>query len=333
MNSVTKDLKKIFKDEHIYSMDDENNPYVIKELISTNCYILNALMCEGDILGGIVKGKRISLAGPSSTGKSLLTAYIAKNYLENVPGAELIAFETEGASFYDMMESIGIDKKRVTILPVNSVEKFRIFVTKILEHIKEEEKSRLNKISLEQKKLNALKKLKTNKEKNADKIQTVQNSIQEIGPKKEYIFLLDSLGMLATNKEINDALSGSTKADMTRAKIIRSIFRIISMDLFTTQTPFLIVNHSYECIDGEQNIIMFDNTIKNVKDINIYDKVKTINGIQKIINTVSHEIDSYIELELEDNKIIKCTPNHKFLINGNWISAIDINKNDELDEL
>jgi hypothetical protein len=56
---------------------------------------------------------------------------------------------------------------------------------------------------------------------------------------------LDSLGMLATTKEIDDAISGNTAADMTRAKSIRSLFRIITSDLTGLQIPFIFTNHTY----------------------------------------------------------------------------------------
>jgi hypothetical protein len=56
---------------------------------------------------------------------------------------------------------------------------------------------------------------------------------------------LDSLGMLATTKEIDDAQSGNTAADMTRAKMVRSLFRIITSDLTGLGIPFLFTNHTY----------------------------------------------------------------------------------------
>jgi hypothetical protein len=56
---------------------------------------------------------------------------------------------------------------------------------------------------------------------------------------------LDSLGMLATTKEIEDAQSGNTAADMTRAKMVRSLFRIITSDLTGLGIPFLFTNHTY----------------------------------------------------------------------------------------
>jgi archaellum biogenesis ATPase FlaH len=168
-SDITKNLKKILKGEDVFAMDDEKNPYTITEFIDTGCYILNACIGNGDIFSGMPKGKRVAFAGPSSTGKSLLTAHVAKSYLKEVEGSHLVAFETEGASFYDMMKSIDIDAGRVTIVPTSTVEKFRTSITKLLDAIKEERKK---------------------------------------GIHNEYIFLLDSLGMLATEKETGDALDG-----------------------------------------------------------------------------------------------------------------------------
>ena len=56
---------------------------------------------------------------------------------------------------------------------------------------------------------------------------------------------LDSLGNLASQKEIDDALSGSDKADMTRAKTIKSLFRILGTQLAECKIPFVFTNHTY----------------------------------------------------------------------------------------
>ena len=51
---------------------------------------------------------------------------------------------------------------------------------------------------------------------------------------------------LITAKEIEDAASGSGKADMTRAKILKSIFRIIMTPLADLKIPFIFTNHTYQ---------------------------------------------------------------------------------------
>ena len=76
------------------------------------------------------------------------------------------------------------------------------------------------------------------------------NAIKEENQIGKYMFILDSLGMLASEKEIEDAKSGKITRDMTRAQIIRSLFRTITLDLALLQIPFLIVSHSYENINN-----------------------------------------------------------------------------------
>ena len=61
--------------------------------------------------------------------------------------------------------------------------------------------------------------------------------------------VLDSAGNLATQKEIDDAKTGSSKADMTRAKLLKSTFRIIMTQFGICKIPFLFSNHTYQTQD------------------------------------------------------------------------------------
>ena len=63
------------------------------------------------------------------------------------------------------------------------------------------------------------------------------------------MIILDSAGNLATAKEIDDARTGSEKSDMTRSKILKSIFRIIMTPLADLKIPFLFTNHTYQTQD------------------------------------------------------------------------------------
>ena len=63
------------------------------------------------------------------------------------------------------------------------------------------------------------------------------------------LIALDSAGNLATQKEIDDAKSGSDKADMTRAKLLKSAFRILMTKLGICKIPFLFTNHTYQTQD------------------------------------------------------------------------------------
>jgi hypothetical protein len=60
------------------------------------------------------------------------------------------------------------------------------------------------------------------------------------------IALIDSLGMLASRKETEDAIEGSSAADMTRAKAIKSLFRLITPQAVIKNIPIVVVNHVYQ---------------------------------------------------------------------------------------
>ena len=58
--------------------------------------------------------------------------------------------------------------------------------------------------------------------------------------------VIDSIGNLASKKEIDDSLDGKTVADMTRAKGIKSLFRMITPHLTIKDIPLVVVNHTYK---------------------------------------------------------------------------------------
>ena len=69
------------------------------------------------------------------------------------------------------------------------------------------------------------------------------------GEVPKLMIILDSAGNLATAKEIADAASGSDKSDMTRSKVLKSIFRIIMTPLADLKIPFIFTNHTYRTQD------------------------------------------------------------------------------------
>ncbi len=61
-----------------------------------------------------------------------------------------------------------------------------------------------------------------------------------------FIIVVDSIGNAASKKELEDALSGSDKADMTRSKVIKSFFRLATPALNIKNIPMNVVNHTYQ---------------------------------------------------------------------------------------
>jgi len=60
------------------------------------------------------------------------------------------------------------------------------------------------------------------------------------------IIIVDSVGNLASKKEVEDALEGKSVADMTRAKQLKSLFRMVTPHLTIKDIPMIVVNHTYK---------------------------------------------------------------------------------------
>jgi RecA/RadA recombinase len=71
--------------------------------------------------------------------------------------------------------------------------------------------------------------------------------IKENAPNEKFIFILDSLGALSSQKEIDDALLEKTAIDMgTKAKVIKAMFRMLTIKCNTLRIPLLFTNHIYD---------------------------------------------------------------------------------------
>lgn len=62
----------------------------------------------------------------------------------------------------------------------------------------------------------------------------------------ELMIVIDSVGNLASIKEVQDALDGKTVADMSRAKALKSVFRMVTPHLTLKKIPMVVVNHTYK---------------------------------------------------------------------------------------
>jgi RecA/RadA recombinase len=63
------------------------------------------------------------------------------------------------------------------------------------------------------------------------------------------IIVIDSIGNLASKKEVEDALEGKSAADMSRAKQIKSLFRMVTPHLTLKDIPMVVVNHTYKTLE------------------------------------------------------------------------------------
>lgn len=74
----------------------------------------------------------------------------------------------------------------------------------------------------------------------------IVNQMNGIARGDRLIIFIDSIGNLASRKEVDDALDGKTTADMTRAKQLKSLFRIVTPHLVLKNVYLVAINHTYK---------------------------------------------------------------------------------------
>jgi RecA/RadA recombinase len=163
---------------------------------------------SGSLFGGIPNTRSVALSGESGVGKSFLCLNIAREAQKM--GYYIIYCDSESAIDEDIARKFGLDPEKIRYQPVNTIKTLKSFCANLYDQLKE----------------------KKDKGYETPKI----------------MMIVDSIGNLATEKERNDALSGSDKKDMTRAGDIRSLFRIITTDLAELKIPLVFTNHSYTSV-------------------------------------------------------------------------------------
>ena len=74
----------------------------------------------------------------------------------------------------------------------------------------------------------------------------IMKQLEGIDKKDRVVILVDSIGNLASKKEVEDALDQKSVADMSRAKQIKSLFRMVTPHLTLKDIPMVVVNHTYK---------------------------------------------------------------------------------------
>ena len=175
--------------------------------VDTGSYIFNAVV-SGSLFGGIPSNKVTALAGESSTGKTFFALSVVRNFLDNNSNGGVIYFESESALSKDIIESRGIDSKRMVIFPVATIEEFRTQAVRIVDKYMKEPKEE----------------------------------------RQPLMFVLDSLGMLSTSKEMEDISNDKQVRDMTKSQLIKGAFRVLTLKLGQAGIPMIVTNHTYDVI-------------------------------------------------------------------------------------
>ena len=163
-------------------------------------------LVSGSIFGGVSGNKITAIAGETSTGKTFFSLAVVKNFLINNPTGYCLYFDTEAAITKSLLEGRGIDTTRLVVVNVVTIEDFRNKTLKAVDMY-----------------------LKKSKDE-----------------RRPCMFVLDSLGMLSTNKEITDTLAEKDTRDMTKAQLIKGAFRMLTLKLGQANIPMIVTNHTYD---------------------------------------------------------------------------------------
>ena len=165
-------------------------------------------LVSGSIFGGVSGNKITAIAGESSTGKTFFSLAVVKNFLDTHPDGYCLYFDTEAAVSKTLLRSRGLDINRIVVVNVVTIEEFRSKALKAVD------------LYLKKKE----------------------------GERKPCVFVLDSLGMLSTEKEIQDALDDKQVRDMTKSQLIKGAFRMLTLKLGQAKIPMIVTNHTYDVV-------------------------------------------------------------------------------------
>ena len=165
-------------------------------------------LISGSIFGGASRNRITAIAGESSTGKTFFSLAVVKNFLDTHPDGYCLYFDTEAAVNKGLLESRGLDLNRIVVVNVVTIEEFRSKALRAVDIY-------------------------------------LKKSEEE---RKPCMFVLDSLGMLSTEKEIRDALDDKQVRDMTKSQLVKGAFRMLTLKLGQANIPLIVTNHTYDVI-------------------------------------------------------------------------------------
>ena len=270
--------------------------------IQTGSFAFNALL-SGSLYGGIPDNKIIALAGEQATGKTYFAMNIVREFLASNSKAMVLYFDSEQAVTKDLLTSRGIDCERVAVFPVATVEDFRGQCISVVD-----------------------KYLETNKE-----------------DRPPMLVVLDSLGMLSTTKEMTDTAAGKDTRDMTRAQAVKATFRVLTIKLGHAHIPLIMTNHTYDaigsffptkemgggCLVAGTKIHTKEGVVP-IEEIVIGDEILTLFGYRGVTDTFKFCDKELYEIEFDDGTIVKCSAEHKFMVESEdgyvWVCAKDISE-------
>ena len=217
-----------------------------------------------------------------------------------------IYLDSEAAIDKDFVERLGCDSKNFIIKQVTKISEVSTFVANLCKKLLELPKEKRMKV----------------------------------------ILVLDSLGNLTSDKELNDTIDGNLKRDMTKQQEIKALFRTNITAIGKLNIPFIVNSHIYQTTDlfskqvvsggclvkGEE--IITESGCKAIEDVKEGERVLTADGTyQEVLKTFTFEKPA-ITFTFEDGRTITCSREHRFLVENDitkessWKMAKDLNEDD-----
>lgn len=271
-----------------------------RDEVPTRIPMLNIAL-GGALNAGLQSGLTI-FAAPSKHFKTLFGLTMVAAYMKKYKDAICLFYDSEFGASESYFRSMGVDLDRVVHTPIQSVEQLKVDMTNQLDAIER-----------------------------GDKV----------------IIFIDSIGNTASKKETEDALNEKVVGDMSRAKALKSLFRIVTPYLSIKDIPCVAINHTAMeigglypkeimgggCLVEGTKIQMADNSFKEIQDIKIGEKVKTLIGDKEVTfawnpDTLENGFPECYEIEFEDGNTVITSDVHRFMVLENgipkWVEAKDL---------
>lgn len=157
-------------------------------------------------LDGGLRPGLLSIAGPSRHFKSSYALLMAAAYMKKYDDGVVLFYDSEFGSSAQLFSAFGIDPERVVHIPITNIEELKF-----------------------------------------DIMQKFDNSNDDGIKRGDHVFIyIDSIGNLASVKEVTDAQEGNAAADMSRAKALKSLWRMVTPHLTIKDIPIVAINHTYD---------------------------------------------------------------------------------------
>lgn len=180
----------------------------IEDWISSGNYILDACV-SGSCFKGIAPAGRVTtLTGDPGTGKSYLACSFAREAQKK--NYTVLYLDSEGAIDKAFVSRLGVDTSKLLIRQVSTV----LEVSQII--------------------LNLCRELEAQEE--------------EYGEHNKFAIVLDSLGNLSTQSEVENTAAGENKRDLKRAQDVKQLFRTCTTPIARMKIPFVVITHQYASI-------------------------------------------------------------------------------------